>query len=338
MINCNSFCSARMEAIQDTVRKSALRDSRTSKATTTDVIFLPKASPLREQLIDHVFTLNNQPSRAFTVKDHCRSTKKGKHFVFECARGDTHQPTARSTRNAGCKAYVSFTVDESYPSFPQHVIVKRVYDTHIGHDPTDVQDKHCHGINKELLSQVRKTYIICHSNDVYIFQVKSWIMMGVKSDVVLLLSHDWAEKRNHKDINDRRFRLSPDDIQNIKKQVLRAKQPHKDDATSLQKLVSTNHDSVLAYEPYMPGVQPILIILMTVEMRKNFERYGNEMVFMDATGDTNIYGYPLYALIVQDCHGRGIPVAYVLSSSEDQETLSKALRTIKEAFPHVNPR
>jgi MULE transposase domain len=43
----------------------------------------------------------------------------------------------------------------------------------------------------------------------------------------------------------------------------------------------------------------------------------DRMVLMDATGGTNKYGYQLYVLLVVDDYREGVPVAFMVTSSQE---------------------
>jgi MULE transposase domain len=43
----------------------------------------------------------------------------------------------------------------------------------------------------------------------------------------------------------------------------------------------------------------------------------DRMVLLDATGGTNKYGYQLYSLVVVDDFREGVPVAFMLTSSQE---------------------
>lgn len=262
---------------------------------------------------------NEDESRSWTVKGHARSNKDKSYFHFQCVRGDSKKPSAKSHRNVGCEAYISFTVLQEYKAVHELVVVERVLDTHSGHD-SGMSERHENPIVKALVDKI-----------------KEWIEIGVKPDVILLLAHKWSRDAGYQDLSDRRYYVTPDDITNLKKLVQRSKQLHKDDSVSLDKFVRSHQSSVIHYAPYIPGTQPLLLILMSELMRRNFVEFGT-MLFLDATGNTNSYGFPLYALLVRDGFGRGTPAAYIVTSSEDQNTLTSALQHIKIAHPQVVPR
>jgi hypothetical protein len=122
--------------------------------------------------------------------------------------------------------------------------------------------------------------------------------------------------------------FSSPDVQNLTKQVCNRTQLHKEDAIRLHKLVENHRESVIHYQPYKPNEQDFLLILMDSMMRSAFQEYGPEVIFMDATGSTNMYGFPSFGLLIRDKYGRGVPLAFILTSNEDQPTIERALSSV----------
>ncbi len=79
--------------------------------------------------------------------------------------------------------------------------------------------------------------------------------------------------------------------------------------------------------------QDLIIVLQTELMRENLKNHGSNIVFFDATHCVNQYSFPLFTLLVRDGHGHGLPVAYIITSSETQETLKLALQKLRPVFP-----
>ncbi len=89
---------------------------------------------------------------------------------------------------------------------------------------------------------------------------------------------------------------------------------------------------VLHYQPYRPASkdsgtdeQPFVLMLSTPLQQRMLEQFGKRQVFLDATGGTNKYGYMLHVLLVQDDFGRGVPVAFMVSNSEETEVIQRFL-------------
>ncbi|EFN51443.1 hypothetical protein CHLNCDRAFT_140162 [Chlorella variabilis] len=93
--------------------------------------------------------------------------------------------------------------------------------------------------------------------------------------------------------------------------------------------------SVLFYQPYKQagrrsGEQPLVIVMQVSFQARMLDQFGRRLVFMDATFGVNKYGYPLYALVVQDESGRGVPVSFMVCSSDTAEVVEHFLRTSME--------
>ena len=54
--------------------------------------------------------------------------------------------------------------------------------------------------------------------------------------------------------------------------------------------------------------------------------FSQYLVFMDAVHNTNRKGYTVLTLMVKDEFGRGCPVAYCISSTEDAATWGRFIR------------
>ena len=104
------------------------------------------------------------------------------------------------------------------------------------------------------------------------------------------------------------------------------------DAKTVHALIDhySDVDSVLFYQPYKPATsrtseEPVIIMLSTPFQRRMLDQFGRRLVFLDATGGTNKYGYMFFTLLVQDDFGRGVPVSFMISSSEDADVVQMFL-------------
>ena len=69
-------------------------------------------------------------------------------------------------------------------------------------------------------------------------------------------------------------------------------------AVALQMAQYKEQGWVLRYEPYVEGRQPLRISLQTPFMARCLAQFGRRLAFWDTTFGTNLYGYPLSALVV----------------------------------------
>ncbi|KAG9273244.1 hypothetical protein AMEX_G12351 [Astyanax mexicanus] len=114
--------------------------------------------------------------------------------------------------------------------------------------------------------------------------------------------------------------------------MLRRNHLDKDDAISSAKLLTSHcKEHVVFFQPFSPE-NDLIIILQTPTMRDGLHRHGKNIVFMDATYCTNQYNFPLFTLAVKDEYGHGVPIAYMITSSEKQATLELALQKLRHTF------
>ncbi|XP_076864185.1 uncharacterized protein LOC143516460 [Brachyhypopomus gauderio] len=112
---------------------------------------------------------------------------------------------------------------------------------------------------------------------------------------------------------------------------------HKDDSQSTSKLLEGPlKEHVIFYQAYTDSTD-LIIVIQTPSMWNNLEKYGKDIVFMDATYCVNQYDFPLLTLAIRDSHGHGIPVAYLILGNEKQATLELALEKLRPVFT-VAPR
>ncbi|MFZ4611851.1 MAG: hypothetical protein ACOYNM_18705, partial [Gemmataceae bacterium] len=67
------------------------------------------------------------------------------------------------------------------------------------------------------------------------------------------------------------------------------------------------------------------LLFLPHQAKEVLQRCGSQVVFLDSTFGLNAYGYGLFVLLVRDEHGHGHPVAFMVSSSEDQEAVKHLL-------------
>ncbi len=246
-------------------------------------------------------------------------THNDTYFIHTCVRSG--KPTDKSWKSTGCASYVSFQVDRTkYPGYL--IIVERLKSHHIGHDPSDLSDKHHSPIDPELRGLIRK-----------------WLKIGIRPENVWMSAVQWAEENGHMDVHDRRYYVTPQDVTNIRECLLRETRMDKNDAVSVDKLLTSEFkEETVFYQKYEQGGNPFIAVLQSASMRQNFKEYGNSTVFLDATNSVNQYAFPLFTLLVKDEFGRGKPVAHIIVSDESQATLKLALEKLRSANPDVIPK
>ena len=150
--------------------------------------------------------------------------------------------------------------------------------------------------------------------------------------------------------------ISRQDIHNIRQQYnIEGIKLHADDAKSVSLWVQSinnhcNSDSdnpILLFKPQ--GVEPeeclkdlnvddFLICIQTAFQRDMLTAFGSEVVCMDSTHGTNIYGFNLITVLVLDEFGEGIPTAWMICNREDAKALHPFLSKVKEKSGDIPTR
>lgn len=74
----------------------------------------------------------------------------------------------------------------------------------------------------------------------------------------------------------------------------------------------------------------VLADVFGVAMLNAFGAGEDRMVLLDATGGTNKYGYQFYSLVVVDDFREGVPVAFMLTSSQDAEQVQTFMQVMND--------
>ncbi|PIC39459.1 hypothetical protein B9Z55_011139 [Caenorhabditis nigoni] len=112
-----------------------------------------------------------------------------------------------------------------------------------------------------------------------------------------------------------------------------------DDLTSVAKRVERNDpdDGILHYTPPDENGAGMRLIIMTPAQKELFAKYGNRGISIDDTHNSTRYSLKLTTIIVLNGLDRGIPVAYMLSSSCTSEDVQKLFECVKQQLPMFNP-
>ena len=306
----------------ETIENDILKHCRgKGKETEQKVLYAPKSADIKAYVIDQVKQRNANASGVSKFKESFSKKQNDSYYIFHCIRGSSKKPSEGSARNVGCKAYISFKVYNCYKNIHAHIILMRVNERHCGHDLDDVTDKHVNPINPILQTKIRK-----------------WLELGVKPDVILIQAHKWALENGYENVHDREYYVTPDDIKNIRKSFMISQQLDKNDAVSVQGLLSRHKNNVIYYKEFISGKQDFILVIMTEKMQQRYVEYGKKVIYIDSTANTNDYGFPLCSLIVQDRFGRGVPAVHIICSTENQGSLITALEAVKARFQDIQPR
>ena len=80
-----------------------------------------------------------------------------------------------------------------------------------------------------------------------------------------------------------------------------------------------------ANEYHLDSCTPFLLFLTKSHCIDWVVKFRPKVLFMDLTGGTNIYGYPLAVLLALNECGNGVPLSYMITSNESADTISRFL-------------
>lgn len=239
------------------------------------------------------------------------------YFQYCCERSG--KPTGnkrgpQQTRANSCTGYISF---KFYHGAPWKACYIRVKAEHTGHTFAPEEAK-VHRLDNELLGYIE--YLS---------------LQGCTSADIVVKVGEWARVRGHSDMQDRTFFPTPQDISYCKRRTLDRTRLDLNDSASVQKLCTgPMRDDIIFFQNLSAHHnQPLMIVVQSQFMKDQSNKYAQQStIFVDASyrGITS-YGYAFYALVCRNEHGHGVPMAYVITSREDTETLTLAFTKVKEA-------
>lgn len=273
----------------------------------------------------------------------CKPKTFARQIIYECERSNTCKGTSSGdptkTRANGCSAYVSFMFEEG-ATITACIVRYRL--THNGHDLANREQSKVNRIDNKLK-------VIIENN----------INRGMKTNEVLADISRWNKVRGNIDHKDRRFFPSRQDIMQL---ALSMKKPAKPaivansdlkntkkrndkemNTDGLSRLVKSElRDSCIFYQSRTTtgnNPRPLIIVLQNPDQRRTFSLNGHQVVFMDKNYDGLCeYGSAVYVLVVLDNEENPLPVAYIITSTDDGQVLGQALKKIKTKCPEVIPK
>lgn len=159
---------------------------------------------------------------------------------------------------------------------------------------------------------------------------------------------DVGEKRTPSKKDHRYNLITKKDIDNIanKFQLNEDGRYHEDDVLSVDIFIKEQQEKVdeknVIFTMYkkqgvegFPGLQKddFLLAFMTPFQKAMIEELKNKtsvVMCMDATHETNGYGFYLITLLTKDKHGEGLPLAHMFSTHEDLTSLKYFLKSIRQ--------
>ena len=81
-----------------------------------------------------------------------------------------------------------------------------------------------------------------------------------------------------------------------------------------------------------------LLCIQTKLQRDIMKQFGNDVICIDATRNTNICNFLLITIMLIDSYGEGVPVAWAISSNEDSCTLTQLFKPLYERVGKIKPK
>ncbi|CAL4147745.1 unnamed protein product, partial [Meganyctiphanes norvegica] len=273
----------------------------------------------------------------------CKPKTFSRQIIYECERSNPCRGTSSGdptkTRANGCSAYVSFMFEEG-ATITACIIRYRL--THNGHDLANREESKVNRIDNTLK-------II----------IEDKISQEINTNEILAEISRWNKVKGNVDHKDRRFFPSRQDIMQL---ALSMKKPAKNEivATSeltknkkriekdansdgLSRLVKSElRDCCIFYQSRTTtgtNPRPLIIVLQNPEQIGTFSLNGHHIIFIDKNYEGLCeYGSAVYVLIVINDGGNPCPIAYIVTSTDDDVVLGEALQKLKAKCPEVKPK
>ncbi|XP_078515592.1 uncharacterized protein LOC144780925 [Lissotriton helveticus] len=301
------------------IKNLAEKSIKSTQHGSTDVEVLPVFGSEEDFIQNYIDNLQADGHGTFTVRK-----QRGSYIQRLCDRHNKAKGASSGspskTRANGCPAYVSFSFEQG--ANITACVVRRELQ-HKGHSPQSPVEKRVSRIHPELVQYIE---ILAFS--------------GRKTRDIIPLVAEWSKERGFVDSEDRRYYPSHKDIQGILYEYRKKDRQHSNDALSVNSTLKTSIiKNVIYYQPVSTlGNQALRIVVHTENQKKQFEKYGNGTVFMASTYSGKAPdGFAIYALIVSDSFGNGVPVCTFITSEDTEDSISACLHELKMASPNTLP-
>ena len=150
---------------------------------------------------------------------------------------------------------------------------------------------------------------------------------------------------------ERKHLVTKQDIHNVKRQYnIDGMQRHRNDHTSVQAWVE--ECKTMDYNPIVifkqqgieqgeeiddVGEKDFLLGIQTEFQRDMLINFGNRVICMDTTYNTNMYDFHLITLLVLDEFGKGLPVLWAITNREDSSVLVQLLTHVQQRTGMLQP-
>ena len=271
-----------------------------------------------------------------------KGVKKGMRVTrYSCHRAGTSRLASNSTRRrrctprCGCTFHVDVRINDDVDI---ETLTISIYGPHSGHVPCSRSDVYHLPVHPNVIS--------CCKDDLFdVGCARHVARMSMRKEAY------HKSKASPLELVTYRFFMIPKEVHNMANRLKIGSAMTKvdwalmmQDAYALRDLGKVAHvQPYLPGEPGSPAIQPFILILQDQWMLEMCERLTlNNSWAIDSTFKTNQFGLPLYAAVAPNAMGIGIPLWYMLCSSDkgsnhEQVALETCLRVIFARMPTVRP-
>ncbi|MCO5557588.1 hypothetical protein L7F22_011154 [Adiantum nelumboides] len=200
---------------------------------------------------------------------------------------------------------------------------------------------------------------LCHKEDMVAslgcnLSFAPWLSLEIKSWVFDMLCKGYTPIQVHeahiqvvhdKKVTNANYILTRDDFLSIRdilnisrKHVSSTHELHPSDAQSVRMWTQQHSPYVFYYEEMdISQNKPFVLGIQTLWQLERLNLYGNNgVISMDSTFGTNFYKFQLYTILVFDTHQNGVPVAWVITSSAETNTIVTWLTRLRNRVLDYN--
>ncbi|MCO5559333.1 hypothetical protein L7F22_050746 [Adiantum nelumboides] len=177
-------------------------------------------------------------------------------------------------------------------------------------------------------------------------EIKSWVFdMLCKGYTPIQVHEAHIQVVHDKKVTNANYILTRDDFLSIRdilnisrKHASSTHELHPSDAQSVRMWTQQHSPDVFYYEEMdISQNKPFVLGIQTLWQLERLNLYGNNgVISMDSTFGTNFYKFQLYTILVFDTHQNGVPVAWVITSSAETNTIVTWLTKLRNRVLDYN--
>ncbi|XP_062599776.1 uncharacterized protein LOC134261354 isoform X2 [Saccostrea cucullata] len=181
-------------------------------------------------------------------------------------------------------------------------------------------------------------------------EIKTMLALKIPINTILdKVREKFSDRNNRDDLTDLKHYhlIDRKTIHNLKKKIIDSSViRHSDDATStflrVDALKKEKFNPILIYKQQNVddselglNKEDFMLAIMTKQQLKMYEKFAPLILCMDSTHKTNMYSFKLITLLVPDEFRHGYPVAFCISSKENEQAISLFLSAVKNKSPQT---